>query len=301
MPIFPEIRIGQSVTHPVLTVFALFADAASNAEYLLADEAIAAGTTTVEEVNHRGSVPDLLVENKSGSPVLFLEGEELRGAKQNRVLNTSVFIGAASKATIPVSCVEPGRWRYTSRHFASGGSYSSSKLRHILKKSVDRASKTGHGHQSDQGEVWMEVGRQMVSLGSQSPTGAMADTYDSHRVRLAESREQLKYVDGAFGLAVAVGSNLVSVDLFDKSATCRKVWDRLLSGLVLDALESATASDRLDDRNIQEILNSLRDAPWHATAPAGVGEEFRADRGDTWHASVLSFEGTVLHGCLITV
>jgi hypothetical protein len=45
----------------------------------------------VEEVNQGGSVPDLLVENKSGSPVLFLEGEELRVAKRNRVLNTSVL------------------------------------------------------------------------------------------------------------------------------------------------------------------------------------------------------------------
>jgi hypothetical protein len=32
MPVFPEIRIGKPVTHSVLTVFPLFADAVSNAE-----------------------------------------------------------------------------------------------------------------------------------------------------------------------------------------------------------------------------------------------------------------------------
>ena len=81
-------------------------------DYLLSDEAIAAGSVTVEEVSEGGSVPDLLVTNPGDSRVLFLEGEELRGAKQNRVLNTSVLVAAHSKTTIPVSCVEQGRWRY---------------------------------------------------------------------------------------------------------------------------------------------------------------------------------------------
>jgi len=55
-----------------------------------------------------GSVPDLLVDNRGDVRVLFLEGEELIGAKQNRILNTSVLVPAHSKIKIPVSCVEPG-------------------------------------------------------------------------------------------------------------------------------------------------------------------------------------------------
>ena len=57
-----------------------------------------------------GSVPDLLVENRGDVRVLFLEGEELIGAKQNRILNTSVLVAAHTKVKIPVSCVERGRW-----------------------------------------------------------------------------------------------------------------------------------------------------------------------------------------------
>ena len=62
-------------------------------------------------------MPELMVENKGDMRVLFIEGEELVGAKQNRILNTSILVPAKSKTKIPVSCVERGRWRYHSPMF----------------------------------------------------------------------------------------------------------------------------------------------------------------------------------------
>ena len=41
-------------------------------------------------------------------------------------------------------------------------------------------------------------------------------------------------------MAVAIGKKIVAVDIFDKPSTCNKVWDRLMSGFVLDALEEQT-------------------------------------------------------------
>ena len=133
---FPEIQVGEPVRYESLSVFPLFAGMESPVEYLLSDEGIGSGSVTVEEVSEGGSVPNLLVENKGDIRILFIEGEELVGAKQNRVLNTSVLIAAKSKVKIPVSCVEAGRWAYKSRHFGSSGSHSSSKLRWFLKMSV---------------------------------------------------------------------------------------------------------------------------------------------------------------------
>jgi hypothetical protein len=296
---FPEIRVGLPLAHGSLTVFPLFAEAPGRIDYLLSDEAIASGAVTVAEIDQHGSVPMLSVENRADLAVLFLEGEELRGAKQNRVLNTSVLVAASCKTPIPVSCVEQGRWRYTSPHFSSGGKHASYKLRHLLKKSVVRSSLEGRGHRSDQGEVWNEVDRQMMSLGSHSPTGAMADTYEAHRNRLDEFREQLKYVDGSAGLAVAVGAKVVSVDLFDKPITCRKVWDRLLTGFVLDALECAITAGGVGADDVSGVLTTLCEAPWRSTPAACAREEFRAEWADNRHACALTFEGTVLHGSLI--
>jgi hypothetical protein len=295
----PEVHIGDPLRHEALTVFPLFGPAGGAANYLLADEALATGGVTVEEVGQSGSVPNLVVNNPADSLVLFLEGEELRGAKQNRVLNASVLVAGRTKTTIPVSCVEQGRWRYSSATFGHGGSHSSSKLRHILKKSVSNSAKAGRGHGSDQGEVWEEVSRQSQSLGTHSVTGAMADTYEAHRNRLDEFRQRLQYVEGACGLAVAVGGKVVSVDLFDKPATCRKVWDRLLTGVVMDALEAGPAAQPAEKGQVQEALDRLRGSPWQQTQPVGVGEEYRSDGDDGRHATALVHDGAVIHGSLV--
>lgn len=296
MPTLPEIQVGNPIGHEALSVFPLFSPAGGNLDYLLADEAIAAGTLTVEEVGEAGSVPTLMVDNRGDSRVLFIEGEELRGAKQNRVLNTSVLVAAHSKMPIPVSCVEQGRWRYRSRQFGSSGSHSSSKLRGILKKSVSKSVRDGEGHTSDQGMVWREVGRQMTSLGASSETMAMSDTYEAYGARLAEFQERMKYVEGATGLAVAVGKSVVAVDLFDKPSTCQKAWSRLLSGFAMDSLEAEKSAEPVRAADVESLLSSLQNANWQQTPAVGEGEEYRADAEPDAHASALLLGGALVHG-----
>jgi hypothetical protein len=299
MPQLPEIRVGDPIRHEDLTVFPLFTELSGGLDYLLSDEAIAAGAVTVVEVSERGSVPTLMVENRGDSRVLFLEGEELRGAKQNRVLNTSVLVSAHSKTTIPVSCVEQGRWGYRSREFGSAGTHSSSKLRSVLKGSCSKSVREGHGHTSDQMAVWSEVGRQANSLGTSSETGAMSDTYEAYRHRLNEFREKLQYVDGATGFAVAVGKKVVAVDLFDKAPTCRKVWDRLLTGPVIDALESGRTNQGAETNDVNALLGRVGKADWQQAPALGEGEEYRSEADPQTHASALWVNGAVVHGSVV--
>jgi hypothetical protein len=174
MPIaFPEIRVGDPIRHEGLAVFPLFAESGNGVEYELSDEAINRGHVTVEEVSEAGSVPDLAVENTGELRVLFLEGEELVGAKQNRILNTSLLIAAHTKSRIPVSCVEAGRWGYKSRRFGSGGTHSPSMLRRVLKASVSKSVREKRGHRSDQGH-----GLGGGSSAASGPGGRLRDQCD---------------------------------------------------------------------------------------------------------------------------
>jgi hypothetical protein len=139
----------------------------------------------------------------------------------------------------------------------------------------------------------------MDALGSTSETSAMSDTYDRHQDRLGEFREQLKYVDGATGLAVAVGPLVVAVDLFDRPSTCRKVWDRLLTGVVMDALEAAQSEKFASPSDVEGLIASLRAAAWEPAQAVGDGQEYRSDSVPSAHASSLSVDESVLHGSVV--
>jgi hypothetical protein len=296
---FPEIRVGQPLRYKSLSVFPLFTELNGNIDYLLADEAIGEKLLTVEEVSEAGSVPDLLVENKGNTRVLFIEGEELIGAKQNRILNTSILVAAKSKARIPVSCVEQGRWGYKSKFFGSSGSHSPSKLRYAMKASVTLSLKAKQGRRSDQGKVWEEIAALQDAHGVESPTGAMSDTFDAYEDQVTEYREKLKYVDGASGMAVALGDKIVGCDLFDKPSTCQKVWDRLLSGHVFGALETKKSNKESEASDIEEMIKTTSHAAWELAEPIGEGTEYRAEFDHGEHASALMLDDSFVHGSVL--
>lgn len=294
----PSVRVGSPVGHDRLTVFPLYLESPAAPRYRLSEEALADGTAVVEEVTEGGSVPNLAVDNKGEQFVLFVEGQELRGAKQNRVLNSSVLIAAKTRTVLPVSCVEQGRWRYVSKHFASADHYSHSKLRAVLKKSVNDSTLSGGGHTSDQGAVWTEVSRQMNSLGSTSATMAMADTVAHYKPHIDRHVAEVPYAEGAAGLVVAVGGKIVSVDLFDAPETCQKVWPRIISGMALDAMEEKE-SPPVSPEEVNAALAGFQSEPWKQVPAAGAGEEHRSE-SPTWHASLLTLDGTLVHGSLIS-
>lgn len=296
---FANLRVGEPVRHHSVAVFPLFGRSQSEVDYRLSDEALADQSAVVEEISESGSVADLQVENKSGDRLLFLEGEQLIGAKQNRILNTSVLVAAHSTLRIPVSCVEQGRWRYKSRSFAPSDAHSPAKLRRALKASVTRSARQKRGHVSDQSEVWDHVAALQQSHGVASETTAMSDAFVAHEHTLAEQRVRLKYVEGATGVAVAVGDKVVAVDLFDKPSTCRKVWDRLLSGILFESLEAQGAEPRATAKDVELALEAAARLSWDQIDAVGEGQEYRAESPSGDHASALVFGHAVIHGSIL--
>ena len=292
---FGDISIGLPICFGSLSVFPLFRQGHPPIDYLLAEEAMAVGAVTVSEISEQGSVPELFVENKAAQRILFLEGEELKGAKQNRILNTSVLVAANSKIKIPVSCVEAGRWKRSSAVFAASQTISSSFLRYSLKSSVTHSLKDQQGHRSDQSRVWRDVRQQQDALAVSSPTAAMSDTYEKYDQHLTEARRAVQYVDGASGMAVAIGPKVVSADLFDKPETCAKVWSKLLSGVALDALLNKDQSGLPDLARVEQFLHETRNAEWTQAAAVGEGQEYRAVF-DGKMGSALLLDGAVVHG-----
>ena len=100
-------------------------------------------------------------------------------------------------------------------------------------------------------------------------------------------------------MAVAIGEKIVALDVFDKPSTCQKVWDRMLSGVVFDALEAGETDQHPSVAEVEQLLGTAGDLPWEQAEAVGEGEDYRAEakRGD--HASALAFEDTVVHGSVV--
>lgn len=124
------IQLGEPIEHRGVVIAPLFPRLQPGAEYLTLEDAIPLGFR-ITEIDAAGAVPELLATNPLASNVLLYDGEELLGAKQNRILNVSVLVAATSETRIPVSCVEQGRWSARSEFFASAGHTAYTELRRL--------------------------------------------------------------------------------------------------------------------------------------------------------------------------
>jgi len=153
---------GEPVTHGALGVIPLLAPNLDDPDWLTLEEA--GDHARVTEVSEAGSVPFLQVANEAGRRLLLLDGEELIGAKQNRILNTTVLVAAHTEVTIPVSCVEQGRWGYRGRQFRPGDASLYASLRARKAAHVSQSVRAGRGHRADQGEVWAHLAERASQL-----------------------------------------------------------------------------------------------------------------------------------------
>ncbi len=113
------LQLGEPLSFEELSVHPLERASLIDKDYLTLDEALKQNVARVTEVSASGSVPQLLFRNMGQQAVFLLDGEELVGAKQNRVLNITILAPAGRDTVIPVSCVEAGRWRHSTDEFAS--------------------------------------------------------------------------------------------------------------------------------------------------------------------------------------
>jgi hypothetical protein len=261
---FP-IQLGDPVEHRGVVIAPLFPRTDPRAEYLTLDEAIPLGFH-VTELDAAGSVPELLAKNPLDSNVLLYDGEELLGAKQNRILNVTVLVPARSETKIPVSCVEEGRWHARSAHFAPSGQTAYPELR---RRKAVQLSAAPLERGVAQHAVWEEVAAKAQRLGVDSPTSAQADIYRA-KPTPDDLRDAFPLVPGQSGALLALGDRFC-LDYVSRPDAFARLYPKLLEGYLLDAREHA--GDKHAD--LQAFLERTLTAPRSRRASAGLGEDVR--------------------------
>ncbi len=276
------LEVGEPLSHGALTVIPLLAPGEPEPDWLTLAEAGAA--VTIGEVSAAGEVPALSVVNDADRPVLLLDGEELVGARQNRILNTTVLVAAHATLRIPVSCVEQGRWSYRGGRFdpADASLFASARAKKAAR--VSASLRALGGHTSDQDEIWRDIAKTLRASKVESPTGAMRDFYRRHADDVAATSRALLPRPGQTGAAVCVAGCWLGLDLLAAPGLFARAWVTLSSGYAAEGL-GRDASPGAPD--VRALLARIAALPIEEAPAVGLGHELRIAAQDAAGAALL--------------
>ena len=281
-----------------LQCFPITSDSESAVDYLTLDEAMQQYAIAISEVDVSGTVPELKVTNKSGRKVIILDGEELVGAKQNRIVNTTILIAENSTCIIPVSCVEQGRWSYyESREFSSKSRTMPSYMRAKKAQQVHRALRREGKHTSDQREIWDDIHAFSSRMQAYSSSGEMGAIFEKKKAEIKQYADNFSILPNQVGALFAINGKIAGLDCFGKRNTLQKVFQKLVESYALDAIDQYQPGTPLNvsqANDVELFIDSLKNGNLEFHDAVSLGTDTRITAEGT-NGFALVFENSVLH------
>lgn len=291
-----SIELKEETNHRNLTVFALCSGQGLSLEYLVLDEALERELVIITEITEAGSVPELKFINKSSHKILILDGEELTGARQNRIVNATILVGEKKEITLPVSCVEAHRWAYTSDRFGSEMRAMPSSMRRSVSEDLKGSFEGLGAYRSNQSRVWRSIYQMMTGMGVHSKTGAMSAIYEGSSVQLDDYVRAFGVQEGQVGILCAISGSIIGCDIFGMHDTLKKLFPKLVQSYALDALriDRRYPQKSFDSGNALRFLEAAKDLHCTVHDSVDLGQDARLE-ADNMIGSALVFNGQILH------
>jgi hypothetical protein len=247
---FDNTKLGEPVFLRNLSVFPIHGSSENGYEISSIEEVIADATGEFSELE----TPDInriLFDNRGDHPVLMLDGEEITGSLQNRIIVSSMLVEKHSSRDIPVICAEEGRWNEIGGFQTGYCSYP--RLRAILSRPARKET-------SLQKMVWREIERKLVATKTLSTTSSMHDIYDNLEEGVNRYLEDFQSLNhDTIGFIGTAGRQILGCDIFLDSKTYKKFERKLIRSYALDAIEHQQSSrGKIDvDDFLKNLLQSL--------------------------------------------
>jgi hypothetical protein len=295
-----NLSLGELKQFKNMGVIPLFAPSNGGPPYLVMKEALEKGLLTVTEIGQSGTVPELKVINSADVAVLLIDGEELAGAKQNRVLNTTILLKEKSETIIPVSCTEQGRWSYATDRFYESGHMMSRKLRQVKAESVSQSLKESKRFHSDQGAVWESIHDQHVRARVDTRTHAMKDVYEAKMKDLSDYMEKFPCQGGQRGLLVMLNGEVAGLDLVSRDSVYQGLHPKLVKSYAMDAILEEKQGKVGSLETAQIFLQEIQRCEEKKYKSIGHGLDHRFE-GKKIVGSALLYKDTVIHAAFFTI
>lgn len=270
-----SIKLGEMQSFGGMCVFPIFLTQETKVLYLSLKQALNQHLILITEISEGGSVPELRVRNNADLPVLLLDGEEISGAKQNRILNTSILLKEHSETIIPVSCTESGRWAYNKPHFDDSDIVMSAKIRSSKLDDVTQNLKTGGQFRSDQGKVWDEINTMACEMSVSSPTSAMKDVFDASQKRLKDYAAEFPLQEEQTGLVVCFEDKVIGLDCLSSKEVWADLHEKLIKSYAVDCLRGKLKDCRCSLEQVHDFLERFHACTFQSFNSIGYGDDYR--------------------------
>jgi hypothetical protein len=288
-----HLELGELQVAGALTLVAVHADAPpqESLAYQTLEQGLAAGTVVLTELP-QATVPTLQVVNNSRLPLLLLDGEEVVGGRQNRVVNTTVLVPGQTTFDLDVTCVEHGRWYEAAPEFKTGEAVYPT-LRGQKARQVAASLAASAGPRADQGVVWDEVANRQYAAHTIAPTNALHDLYLQRDAELVDAVRQFNLPEGAVGVIATLNGRARCADVFDRPSTLRAYWSRLVRSYALETSGPGVRPDTALGSALR-LLSRARRAERQPFPSAGLGGDVRLS-GSGITGAALTHAGVVVH------
>jgi hypothetical protein len=221
------------------------------------------------------------------------------GAKQNRIVNTTILVAAGCEIVIPVSCVEQGRWTYKSDVFSSKQRVMSPSIRQVKARDVNASLRATGRYRSDKSAIWQEIAGLASRRGAVSESMDMDLVFDKEAPVIREYLEGFALVDRQVGAVFLVNGKVVGMDAFGKSATFSQVFKNLLESYAMDAVdrfEKATDAGT-GKKAASELLMAALAAKAESRSSVDLGMDLRFE-SEKLVGFALVHEGQMVNLCI---
>ncbi len=235
-----------------------------NGHFSLLNEAMKSEKARISEV---GNVDTVSLNYSGNNPLFVMDGEEIVGARQNRVFNTSFITERVEEFMVPVSCVEEGRYQ-GKKNFIPSEVIAYPKLRSILATSTTKSLETTQSFKADQSSIWESVKKTLNTLRTTSQTLSMHDGYTDKKEMFFS---EFKPDKDTIGIIAYTGKKPLGVDIFGSHSLFKKLSTRIISSYLFGAYGVKGKFSKPD--GFFDKLRAIKE--WKSFDGAGEGKEFR--------------------------
>jgi hypothetical protein len=221
-------------------------------KYTNLQTAITQSKINVQEVSSGGSVNTLIFKNTSKDTIIIGMGDIVKGGKQDRVIEKDTLICPGKTMSLPVYCVEHGRWTPG----ATGTSFNTyhSNINNVVRKSIVK--------DKSQSKVWENV----AAINSANSTTTSTGTYTAV-TQSAQYNSDVKEYKDAFikamkddstivGILAVTGDRIIGCDIYATPQLFRSNEANLLQSYISEAVYNGK-SVSITDAAVAKYLNDL--------------------------------------------